>query len=241
MTTSLDMCDAKVRRLGAVVVLVAVVAACGGGRQAGARAAPLLDDALRIVNETKTGPEFKAVFGHEPSRAELGKAAQSVDALLGNGSHSVVLAPAVERMADQTMRLISDSTRPAITLVGHNEGGFLRFADGSRLSIEAAADGAPPGKILLILSCSANSYITVLGTVIGPMRRIAYEDTAAIERAFYSALPRSLDGLTKADLDRAMSDALATVSTQKTLTVVSRAAGVSTAAGGAYVYVETTR
>jgi hypothetical protein len=225
------------------MVLLAVLSGCGTAARE--NTGPVVDDVLRIVSDTKTEPEFRSVFGHEPSEGELHNAAQSVGDLVRNGKNTIVLGPSTkgaETLASRTLSLIRNSSGKAVTLVGHNEAGSLRFGDSSVLSIEDAAQAAPPGSLLLILSCSAQQYINVSGRVVGPTVQIAYDDAAAIERAFYSSLPAALGNLTKADLDGAMSNALATVARQTRLTVVGVSTGVAVASGsGAYAYVETTR
>ena len=173
------------------------------------------DPSLRLLYAAPSnGDDFQRIFGHAPSRSELSSVAQA-RRNLGNFPQS---RPVTN--ADEVIDALTDGDRSIQVIIGHNEDGMLRLADGSQVDIETLSRKcAENGKLCVVLSCHSNRHIDRTSTTRGIDDAITYHEAERIGReldsvfkqlaaqpegpiAFTAVRPPQVDALVKLALER---------------------------------------
>lgn len=235
------------RALTAITIIVSLsLSGCGGGGGTVAPAARnVFDDAVRLVSAPRNAEEYETIFrGQQASRSALERIGRSIDDL-GRERPLTVLSPAAanasQSLAVQAVSEVRSAIGRPITIIGHNESGFLRFGDGSAVSISELADATPQNSLLLVLSCNADIYIDGQAAA-GPVRVIDIAVAASIERRFYSMLsPEDLLNPSRENLQTKVQAAMSEVEREQNVRLTKRVSAGLTTAGGGYVVIETQR
>lgn len=122
------------------------------------------------------GDEFRRIFGYSPSRSEI-DAVMRARKGLGDFQRSRPVTS-----ADDLLNELSDGDDSIFIVVGHNEGGMLRMADGSQVDLLTLSRSCEEnGKLCVVLSCHSNRYIGST-TTRGIDDAITYQEAEKIGR-----------------------------------------------------------
>lgn len=213
--------------VGAGFVLAVTAAACAGGsgvaRGGGAvvRNVPEID---RFIVAASSPAEYRGIWGQAPTQRQLRQSLSALSAV--EGAVVRVRPPVGMTAAESWLRAYRSSSASVVTLVGHNEAGVFRFADGSGVSLGELGGGTGP--LVVVFSCDAAKSVTgrTVGTVPEVVTLLAATE---MERRVVSLLdsgvlaePQQLVGM----VDAVTADVLAENS------VFRLAGGVSLVSGG---------
>lgn len=167
-------------------LLLGLVASCGGGASGGAKVsaavvprpppitvqkfAATVDDAAGFGNVWKRAPR---------SAGELGKvtsASRKAESL----GYRIPVASGTRTAANDFLRRYNESTADVVTLVGHNDNGLFRFADGSWVQLSTL--GNPNRPMVAMVSCDSIEYAN--GQAIGLPSAVTYTIAYATENKF---------------------------------------------------------
>lgn len=213
-----------VRRL-LVVALLLVAVGCGGGATTGGQLVK------RYASVAQTADDYARIFDRPPSAAQNGQ----IPDVLGKaraGGFAVAL-PSGGATAAQVLRAEFGAQRSGfVVVVGHNEGGSLRFADGSRLAL-ADLDGG--GAVLVAISCDSSRYVS--GASIGLPTRLTYDVAFLTERKFSQGVTETTSlAAARTLLDTAFLEAVRELKAAKVRRVALTGSGVSVPAIGISIY-----
>ena len=144
------------RRLAALLVaLTLTLAACSGSTAtAGSRIVS------RLIIGAEDAAQFSTIWKQPADEAAL--AAQLRLLAKAEDSGLTLVRPAVGSgtAADSVLTALAASDTGVATIVGHNTGGTLRFADGSLLKIADLPQGGPR---IAVISCSSQAAANTVG------------------------------------------------------------------------------
>ncbi|MEM9792485.1 MAG: hypothetical protein AAF848_06045 [Pseudomonadota bacterium] len=154
--------------------------------------------------------DHRHVFGEPPTKAHAREVEMALDQL---GSAQV--ARIAGRDSD-LLALIEDSDTTVVYLIGHNDGGHLRFSDGSsRAMADVAELCASLGKRCIFLSCRSAAYIETAQGSFGIQSALTFGEAIRIA-GFVDKLtrkqllnPRRSGKVSLAELDRHLTRSLA--------------------------------
>lgn len=171
------------RRYPAALILILLfsLAACGGGGGGTvSRTALHLEKYAAVA----TGADdFRNIWGQAPTANELDKAIKAAGQASKLG-FKVPAATQVRTAAKSFLEEYRTSTADVVTLVGHNDSGTFRFADGSPLSLsELSSAGGPP---VAMISCNSMTYAN--GQAVGVPSAITFTVAYATQAKFAAKL-----------------------------------------------------
>lgn len=135
-----------------VLTVAALVAAgCGGAPTSGGQRAALTLE--RFISGPQNAADYKAIWGKVPG---AGQQQRDQSVLAGLSSDITRLAPAAGNTAADTFTAsLKSSDAAVVTVIGHNDGGFLRLADGSGVPLSELGGVGP---LVAMISCDAARY-----------------------------------------------------------------------------------
>lgn len=147
------------------LVVAVLLAGCGGGgvvSGGGGGTTRQLVTLERFIVAADDVQEYRGIWGTQPSQRQLREnqgVLRTADELLR------VPTPTSSTAAQSWVEAYQASAADVVTLVGHNEEGAFRFADGSSVDLQSL--GQTSGPALVVISCDAarNSQNQVVGTV----------------------------------------------------------------------------
>lgn len=167
-----------------IILLLALTGCFGSG--GGAEGGAVVRTVLHMDNyaAVATGAdEFVNIWGRSPSATELDRTI----AAAGQASSLGFKIPAATGSASAAQAFLEQyrtSTADVVTLVGHNDDGVFRFADGSPLPLNELADaGGPP---VAMISCNSMSYAD--GQSVGIPSAITFTVAYAAQAKFAAKL-----------------------------------------------------
>lgn len=169
------------RRL-AVLALV-VLASCGGTRQAtsggGQRVAASVQ---RFISSPANESDYLAIWGELPS---AGLQQRDRSALAGLASDITKVAPSGASDAASVFRAsVENSTADVVTVIGHNDGGQLKFPDGTAVSLSELGGVGP---LVAMISCDAARFNN--GNAVGILpSSVTLQSAVQIEQALHARL-----------------------------------------------------
>jgi hypothetical protein len=158
----------------AAIVVALALTACSGS--AATRAANV---GARLIIGAENATEFAAVFGDDAVRDadEVVSAAQWL--AKGERGGLTVVRPGTGTAAEYALEALTSSSGGVATIIGHNENGVLRFADGSGLII---ANLPVNGPRIAVISCSSQKYVN--GNAVGLTVDLNYSLALRTEELF---------------------------------------------------------
>ncbi|MEV8213958.1 hypothetical protein [Leifsonia sp. NPDC077715] len=183
------------------------------------RFAAVAEDAKGVYN----------IFGDDVSNGAMRdaqKAAQRAEQL---GFH-VFLSPGSESIADTVTRQIAESDQPLVTLVGHNDNGYLPFSDGSSIALNSLASAGPK---VAVIACESAAWVNGTSAV-GVADPITYAVAFRTEKIFRETVINE-DLRDPAALESRLSDALTSAVQAEHAATIRKAALVGAPAGGAVI------
>ncbi len=213
-----------------IAILLLSIAACGGGGGGGpvARTALQLEKFAAVANGAD---EFRNIWGRSPSATELDKALAAAGRAPEMGFH-VPVATQARSAAESFLEQYRTSSADVVTLVGHNDGGTFRFADGSPLSFsELSFAGGPP---VALISCNSMTYAN--GQAVGVPSAITFTVAYATEAKFAARLTSRTSVPTVPELQSMLVESLEEAAAESGVQMKYVVFGVGTVGGGIAVW-----
>lgn len=116
-----------------------------------------------LVSAPKTRDDFEAIFERSASTARWQSVQKDLERLSSiiAGQEQESGRDPILGSVDELVRQIEEAKTPFVTIVGHNETGRLRFANGSTASLTDLANICEEqNKRCIFLSCESSSYLT---------------------------------------------------------------------------------
>jgi hypothetical protein len=139
-----------------VLALSLVANACGGNKAPAARRVAL--EFERLAALPSTADEFAGIFKRQPTASQLAATRAAATRAQQAGVQLLPALAASGTVADFVVERLRNPFGPKVlTLIGHNEGGLFRFADGSSIALNQLPTLAP-GKLPVAISCESARY-----------------------------------------------------------------------------------
>jgi hypothetical protein len=193
---------------------------------------PSADNAAPVVNSTikrfasvpKDVSEYRSVFGKPPSGAQRADI-ESTYQEAGTRGLQVLARTDESSIAEKFIVEYQSGGAQFATLVGHNEGGVFRFADGSGVNLDALGGEGYP--LLAVISCESGQYVN--GTAVGIPSRLTFQIAYATEQR-YTQRVRQLRSLSPAEardiLEASLREAVAASNVRVTIRFTAIGGGV---------------
>ncbi|MDF1605030.1 hypothetical protein [Nocardioides sp. YIM 152315] len=171
-------------------VVLAAASACGGSTP---RTAAATIRAARFISAADSAAEYEAIWAAKPTAGRL----RRDRATLAHVDTDVVrvVASSGTSAADTFVDGYRSSSADVVTVIGHNEGGLLKFADGSSVPLWDLGVG---GKPIALISCSSAAYAR--GQAVGLPDPVALATAVRIEQALTARVSQLEEAPTAAQL-----------------------------------------
>jgi len=141
-------------------------------------------------------------------------------------------APVLATMADDLERQLRNATAGVVTLIGHNDNGYMRFGDGSSIELAGIA-GRTGGASMVLVSCESEPLIRGMGA--GIATKIDIDVAVATESLFRERLETAGAILSPAQLQALLKAAHHDAVRSKNLSTTFRKGGTTLAGSGIVV------
>lgn len=214
---------------GLILILLFSIAGCGGGGTA-SRTVLHLENYAAVATRAD---EFRNIWGQSPTATELNKAIVAAGQASELG-FKVPAATQVRTAAESFFEQYRTSTADVVTLVGHNDEGTFRFADGSPLSLsELSSAGGPP---VAMISCNSMTYAN--GQAVGVPSAITFTVAYATQAKFAAKLASRESVPTASELQSMLIESLDEAATESGARVKYVVFAVGTGGGGIAIWQE---
>lgn len=211
-----------------VVVLLLATAGCGGAKTAASQGGQLVK---RYASVAETADDYARIFGKPPNAAQNGQ----IPDVLGQakaGGFSVTLPSGGATAAQVLLSDFRAQRSGFVVVVGHNESGSLRFADGSELALTRLDGG---GAVLVAISCDSAKHVS--DASVGLPTRLTYDVAFLTERKFSEGLTATTSLLAARQLlDAAFLDAVRELKATRVKRVALVGSGLSVPAIGISIH-----
>jgi hypothetical protein len=163
--------------------------------QANADRLSALDDVVRVVvSGVRNAEDFKGIWGQLPKSQNVLDEALNATRVAQSRGYRVIFPSVGLAMRDALRNEYAQATTEgaaAFALVGHNENGFFRFADGTGWDLsDIAAWQSGGGPIPVLLSCQSKVFALKYGQVVTVSDDITYGVGLDTAEYISNALPR---------------------------------------------------
>lgn len=135
-----------------------------------------------LVSAPRTEETFAAIFGKSPKARDLSDVTTGIEKILSIATDAT---PREIESSEDLIRHIQTTDNNFITIVGHNEDGYLRMPDGSSVKIEELSNYCMDSRRKCIfLSCNSAEYVPPSSaSASGINTDISYYDAALVLEA----------------------------------------------------------
>ena len=139
----------------AVFVVAILISGCGlVAKQAPSTTEKLAVRVASFASVARTAEEAKNIWQKDFNTRLLSETTSAAEIAPSLGVH-LVTSTGSETGEQAFTRLLSESSADVVTLVGHNQGGYFRFPDGTYIDLQTLGQSE---KLIAMISCNSIQY-----------------------------------------------------------------------------------